>query len=193
MRKLKQEKMLWFQKNLPKKTEEGKIDSSAKVQPEEAEAPPEKVAEADGYMDIGGGFLIKNMKLKSFGSSTQIRGELMNKTDRGYGMIDFKVQAFNKENVYLGGHEFSVYRFKEGKTKTFEEVITGVEIKEIAMYAIYPARMQLVSDTGESTIKMFEKEVKVAKADTKEATPEDLEELLFEEGKGGVARRTGRF
>jgi len=47
--------------------------------------------------------------------------------------------------------------------------------------------MQLVSDTGESTIKMFEKEVKVAKADTKEAAPEDLEELLFEEGKGGVA------
>jgi uncharacterized coiled-coil protein SlyX len=171
----------------PKKTEEGKIDSSAKVQPEEAEAPPEKVAEADGYMDIGGGFLIKNMKLKSFGSSTRIRGELMNKTDRGYGMIDFKVQAFNKENGFLGGHEFSVYRFKEGKTKIFEEVITGIKIKEIAMYAIYPARMQLVSDTGESTIKMFEKEVKVAKTDTKEAAPEDLEELLFEEGKGGVA------
>ena len=171
----------------PKKTEEGKIDSSAKVQPEEAEAPPEKVAEADGYMNIGGGFLIKNIKLKSFGSSTQISGELMNESDRGYGMIDFKVQAFNKENGFLGGHEFSVYRFKEGKTKIFEEVITGVEIKEIAMYAIYPARMQLVSDTGESTIKMFEKEVKVAKADTKEAAPEDLEELLFEEGKGGVA------
>ena len=52
-----------------------------------------------------------------------------------------------------------------------------------------PPRMQLVSDTGESTIKMFEKEVKVAKADTKKAdtkevTPEDLEELLFDDGKG---------
>ncbi len=58
------------------------------------------------------------------------------------------------------------------------------------MYAIYPARMQTVSDTGESTIKMFEKEVKIAKADTKkadtgEAAPEDLEALLFDEGKGG--------
>ena len=108
-------------------------------------------------------------------------------------MIDFKVQAFNKENVFLGGHGFSVYSFKKDKAKAFEEVITGVEIKEIAMYAIYPARMQLVSDTGESTIKMFEKEVKVAKADTKEATPEDLEELLFEEGKGGVAEELEGF
>ena len=40
---------------------------------------------------------------------------------------------------YLGGHGFSVYGFKKDKTKTFEEVITGVEIKGIAMYAIYPA------------------------------------------------------
>ncbi len=98
----------------------------------------------------------------------------------------------------MGGHGFSVYGFKEGKTKIFEEVITGVEIKEIAMYAIYPARMQSVSDTGESTIKMFEKEVKVAKADTKkadtkEATPGDLEELLFDEGKGGVAEELEGF
>ncbi len=99
-------------------------------------------------------------------------------------MIDFNVQAFDKENVYLGGHGFSLYSFKKGKTKTFEEVITGVEIKEIVKYAIYPARLQSVSDTGEMTIKMFEKEVKVAKADTKKTSPEDLEELLFDEGKG---------
>ena len=93
----------------------------------------------------------------------------------------------------MGGHGFSVYGFKKGKTETFEEVITGVEIKEIAMYAIYPARMQLVSDTGESTIKMFEKEVKVAKADTKKATPEDLEELLFDEGKKGIPEKLEGF
>ena len=168
----------------------GEKAASLEVKPEKVEAPVKKATEVDGYMDIGGGFLVKDIKLKSFGSSTRISGELMNKSDKGYGMIDFKVQAFNKENVFLGGHGFSVYSFKKDKAKAFEEVITGVEIKEIAMYAIYPARMQTVSDTGESAIKMFEKEVKVAKADTKkagtkEATPEDLEALLFDEEKGG--------
>jgi uncharacterized coiled-coil protein SlyX len=175
---------------LPEKAGAGEKAASLEVKPEKVEAPVKKATEVDGYMDIGGGFLAKDIKLKSFGSSTRISGELMNKSDKGYGMIDFKVQAFNKENVFLGGHGFSVYSFKKDKAKTFEEVITGVEIKEIAMYTIYPARMQTVSDTGESTIKMFEKEVKVAKADTKKAdtkeeVPEDLEALLFDEGKGG--------
>jgi hypothetical protein len=170
----------------PRKTETEEKDVTPTVQ-------PEKVTEADGYIDIGGGFLIKNIKLKSFGSSTLISGEIMNKSDRGYGMIDFKVQAFDKENVYLGGHGFSVYGFKKGKTKTFEEVITGIRIKEITMYAIYPARMQLVSDTGESTIKMIEKKLQVAKADTKEVTPEDLEELLFDEGKKGIPEKLEGF
>ena len=184
----------------PKKTETekkvkagaGEKAASLEVKPEKVEAPVKKATEVDGYMDIGGGFLAKDIKLKSFGSSTRISGELMNKSDKGYGMIDFKVQAFNKENVFLGGHGFSVYSFKKDKAKTFEEVITGVEIKEIAMYTIYSARMQTVSDTGESAIKMFEKEVKVAKADTKKEVPEDLEALLFDEGKeGGLGKLEG--
>ncbi len=178
---------------LPGKIEAEEMEEAPRVQPREAEAPPEKVAEVDGYIDIGGGFLMKNVKFKPFGSSTRISGEIMNKSDRGYGMIDFKVQAFDKENVYLGGHGFSVYRFKKGKTETFEEVITGVEIKEIVKYSVSPARIQSVSDTGESTIKMIEKELQVAKADTKEAAPEDLEELLFDEGKKGIPEKLEGF
>ncbi len=191
------EKKVVASEALPEKAGAGEKAASLEVKPEKVEAPVKKATEVDGYMDIGGGFLAKDIKLKSFGSSTRISGELMNKSDKGYGMIDFKVQAFNKENVFLGGHGFSVYSFKKDKAKAFEEVITGVEIKEIAMYAIYPARMQTVSDTGESAIKMFEKEVKVAKADTKkadtkEATPEDLEALLFDEGKeGGLGKLEG--
>jgi len=183
-------------KDLPRKTEEGEIDSSAKVQPEEAKAPPEKVIDADGYIDIGGGFLIKNVEFKPFGSSTRIGGEIVNKSDRGYGMIDFKVQAFDKENVILGGHGFSVYRFDKGKTGTFEEVITGVEIKEIARYAIYPAGMPQVSDKGESTIRMIEKELPAAKIDTKKAEvkmPENLEELLFTKGKKEIPEELEGF
>ena len=176
-----------------KETEVVKKDAVPKVQPKEAEAPPEKVTAADGYMDIGGGFLIKSVKFESFGSSTLISGEIMNKSDRDYGMIDFKVQAFDKENVFLGGHGFTVYSFKKGKTDTFEEVITGIEPERMAKYSVSPARMLSVSGTGESTIKMIEKELQVAKADTKETGPGDLEELLFDEGKTGFPERLEGF
>ena len=53
--------------------------------------------------------------------------------------------------------------------------------------------MQSVSDTGESTIKMIEKELQIAKADTKEAAPENLEELLFGEGKKGISEELEGF
>ena len=92
----------------------------------------------------------------------------MNKSDRDHGMIDFKVQAYDKENVPLGDQGFSVYGFSKGITKPFEEIIVGVMPKEIGKYSIYPALMPLVSETGESTIKVIEIEAAVAKAETKE-------------------------
>ncbi|OHB86339.1 MAG: hypothetical protein A3D13_05920 [Planctomycetes bacterium RIFCSPHIGHO2_02_FULL_40_12] len=97
----------------------------------------------------------------------------------------------------LGGHEFTINGFRKDSTKTFEEIITGVEIEEIAMYAIYPARLQSVSDTGESTIRMIEMEPRVAKAetkkvDTKEAAPKDLKELL-DKGKDEVLKELEGF
>jgi uncharacterized coiled-coil protein SlyX len=180
------------------KTKVVKKDAAPEVQPKKAEAPPEKVTEADGSIDIGGGFFIKNVNFKPFGSSTRISGEIMNKSDRNYGMIDFKVQAYNEENVILGGHGFTIHGFRKDSTKTFEEVITGAEIKEIARYAVYPAMMQSVSDTGESTIRMIEKELQVAKAETekaaaKEAAPKTLEELLFDKGKKEIPKELEGF
>ncbi|OHC03112.1 MAG: hypothetical protein A3H23_09775 [Planctomycetes bacterium RIFCSPLOWO2_12_FULL_40_19] len=181
----------------PEKTEVEKKDAAPVVQPKETKASPEKVTETDGSIDIGGGFLINNVKLKPFGSSSHISGDIMNKSDREYGLIGFKVQAFDKDNVMLGGHEFTINGFRKDSTKTFEEVITGVEIEEIAMYAIYPARLQSVSDTGESTIRMIEMEPRVAKAetkkvDTKEAAPKDLKELL-DKGKDEVLKELEGF
>ena len=181
----------------PEKTEVEKKDAAPVVQPKETKASPEKVTETDGSIDIGGGFLINNVKLKPFGSSSHISGDIMNKSDREYGLIGFKVQAFDKDNVMLGGHEFTINGFRKDSTKTFEEIITGVEIEEIAMYAIYPARLQSVSDTGESTIRMIEMEPRVAKAetkkvDTKEAAPKDLKELL-DKGKDEVLKELEGF
>lgn len=175
------------------KTEVEKKDAAPVVQPKETKASPEKVTETDGSIDIGGGFFVKNLKMKPFGSSSLISGEVMNKADRGYDMIDFKVQAYNEENVILGGHVFTIHGFRKDSTKTFEEVITGAEIKKIARYAIYPAMMQSVSDTGESKIRMIEKELQVAKADTKEAAPKDSKELLFDKGKKEIPKELEGF
>lgn len=175
------------------KTEVEKKDAAPVVQPKETKASPEKVTETDGSIDIGGGFFVKNLKMKPFGSSSLISGEVMNKSDRGYDMIDFKVQAYNEENVILGGHVFTIHGFRKDSTKTFEEVITGAEIKKIAKYAIYPAMMQSVSDTGESKIRMIEKELQVAKADTKEAAPKVSEELLFNKGKKEIPKELEGF
>lgn len=97
---------------------------------EEAKIPTEEVSEMKGFIDIGGGFFIKNLKLKPFGSSTYISGEIMNKSDRDYSIADFKVLAYNEEDVILGGHGFSVKGFKINSTKTFEEIIAGAETKK---------------------------------------------------------------
>jgi uncharacterized coiled-coil protein SlyX len=147
---------------------------------------PDQHATTPGLIDIGEGFFIKNVRFQPFGSSSQISGEIMNKSEKDYGMIDFKFKAYDMENVPLGSLGFSIYGLKKGKVATFEEIIAGIEPKRIARYSIYPAQMPLVSDTGEKTVKIIDKELQTAKAETKhdaakELAPENLEDLLFEE------------
>ncbi len=149
--------------------------------PAEHHEKPQEHIEKTGLIDIGEGFSIKNIKFEPFGSSSQISGEIMNTSDRDYGMTDFKVQAYDNENAPLGGHRFSVYGISKGITKPFEEIIVGIIPKDISKYSIYPARMPLVSDTGESTIKIIEIEGAVAKAETKEVALDNLEDLIFDE------------
>ena len=160
-------------------------DKHVTAQGDHVEHAPDKHATIPGLIDIGGGFFVKNINFKSFGSSSQISGEIMNKSEMDYGMIDFELQAYDLENVPLDGLRFSIYGFEKGKVGTFEEIIAGIEIKRISKYSIYPAQMPLVSDTGETTIKIIDRELQTAKAETthvaaKELAPENLEDLLFE-------------
>ncbi|KHE90963.1 MAG: hypothetical protein SCABRO_03264 [Candidatus Scalindua brodae] len=143
--------------------EEVKLAAAPAVQDEKPQADIKKT----DLIGIGDGFFIKNIKLEPFGSSSQISGEIMNKSDRDHGMIDFKARAYDKENAPLGSQGFSIYGFNKGTTKPFEEIIVGVLSKKISKYSIYPAKMPLVSDTGESTVKIIEIEKAVAKAETK--------------------------
>jgi len=142
---------------------------------------PQAHVEKTGLVDIGEGFFLKNIKFEPFGSSSQISGEIVNKSNRDHGMTDFKVQAYDKENIPLGTQGFSVYGFNKGISKPFEEIIVGVIPKEISKYSIYPTKMPLVSDTGESTIRIIEVEDAVAKAETIETVPDNLEDMIFDE------------
>ncbi len=144
---------------------------------EGAKVPTEKPYEMKGFTNIGGGFFIKNIELKPFGSSTYISGEITNKSDRDYSIVDFRIQAYSEENDLLGDHSFSIKGFKRDGTKTFEEVIAGAASERIAKYFIFPAEMPLGSDMGEGTVEMTGKELQVAMAETTVKQPQ------IEEGK----------
>lgn len=144
---------------------------------EGAKAPTEKPSEMKGFTNIGGGFFIKNIELKPFGSSTYISGEIMNKSDRDYSIVDFRIQAYSEENDLLGDHSFPITGFKRDGTKTFEEVIAGAASERIAKYFIFPAEMPLGSDMGEGTVGMTGKKLQVAMAETTVKQPQ------IEEGK----------
>ncbi len=164
-------------------TEHHEIHEEAKhaAAPTEHHEKPQAHVEKTGLIDIGEGFFLKNIKFEPFGSSSQISGEIVNKSNRDHGMTDFKVQAYDKENIPLGTQGFSVYGFNKGISKPFEEIIVGVIPKEISKYSIYPTKMPLVSDTGESTIRIIEVEDAVAKAETIETVPDNLEDMIFDE------------
>ncbi len=128
--------------------------------------PIKETIEAKGFIDIGRGFFIKNVGFKPFGSSTYASGEIMNKSDRDYGIADFKINAYNEEGILLEDHGFSIMGLKKDSTVKFEEIIAGVAPKDIAKYAIFFAEMPLVSSTGEGEIKIIGRKPKVAMKET---------------------------
>ncbi len=148
---------------------------------------PDQYPTIPGLIDIDEGFFVKNIKFKTFGSSSQINGELVNKSEMDYGMMDFELQAYDTDNVPLGGLRFSIYGFEKDKVVSFEEIIAGIELKKIAKYSIQPTQMQIVSDAGDKTIKMIERELttandkRIEKTAAEEIAPENLEDLLFDE------------
>jgi hypothetical protein len=141
---------------------EKKPEAETKEKVVVSKAPIKETIEAKGFIDIGRGFFIKNIEFKPFGSSTYASGEIMNKSDRDHGIAEFKFQVYNKEDVLLESHRFSVGSLRRDSTKAFEEVIVGVKPKNIAKYAVFFAEMSLVSATGEEEIKIIERKPKVA-------------------------------
>ena len=109
-----------------------------------------------GYIDIGEGFFIKDVKFASFGSSCQVHGEIVNKSERYYSTADFTIQAFNNVGKLLGGYTFSIMGFGQGRKEIFEEILTGVKEDEVTTYAL---------SFGKGEMKMVERAHEVLVAD----------------------------
>ncbi len=107
-----------------------------------AEALKERVStpEEEGFKEIGDGFYIRNVNLFLFGSSSQIKGEIKNLSDKDRSIAAFVIKIYNANGLFLFNQDFSVKTFKNGEVRSFNEIISGYSPLDIARYEIEPKR-----------------------------------------------------
>ncbi|MDN3510237.1 MAG: hypothetical protein NG784_02875 [Candidatus Jettenia sp.] len=114
------------------KTVEG--TETAKVVEEERAPTPEE----EGFEELGDDFYLRNVKLLPFGSSSQIRGEIKNVSDRDQSIVRFAIKIYNASDILLFTQDFAIKTFKKGEIRTFNEIISGYAPVDIAKYEIVP-------------------------------------------------------
>lgn len=126
------------QEQVPAGTETVKVAEGT----ETAEAVKESVVtpEEEGYKEIGDGFYIRNVTLSLFGSSSQIKGEIKNFSEKDRSIASFVVKVYNVSEMLLFTQDFSIKTFKKGESRTFNEIISGYTPLEIARYEIITKR-----------------------------------------------------
>lgn len=106
----------------------------------EAEKEHIPTPEEEGFKEIGDGFYVRNTNLFLFGSSSQIRGEIKNLSDRDRSIATFAVGIYNASDMLLFTQDFSIKTFKKGEIRAFNEIISGYTPLDIARYEIAPKR-----------------------------------------------------
>ncbi len=96
--------------------------------------------EEEGFKEIGDGFYLRNVNLFPFGSSSQIKGEIKNYSDRDRSLVAFVVRVYNTADVLLFTQDFSIKTFKQGEIRSFDEIISGYTPIEIARYEVLAKR-----------------------------------------------------
>lgn len=96
--------------------------------------------EEEGFKEIGDGFYLRNVNLFPFGSSSQIKGEIKNFSDRDRSIVAFVVRVYNTADVLLFTQDFSIKTFKQGEIRSFDEIISGYTPVEIARYEVLAKR-----------------------------------------------------
>lgn len=116
------------------------------VQPEKGtetvEVEKERIPtlEEEGFKEIGDNFYLRNVNLFPFGSSSQIKGEIKNLSDRDRSIATFTIKIYNNLDMLLFSQDFSIKTFKLGEIRPFNEIISGYAPLDIAKYEIIPKR-----------------------------------------------------
>lgn len=107
-----------------------------------AEAVKEHVStpEEEGFKEIGDGFYIRNVNLFLFGSSSQVKGEIKNLSDKDWSIAAFVIRVYNASGMLLFNQDFSIKTFKKDEIRSFNEIISGYSPLDIARYEIGPKR-----------------------------------------------------
>lgn len=96
--------------------------------------------EEEGFKEIGDGFYVRNVSLSPFGSSSQIKGEIKNLSDKDRSIVAFVVRVYNAADALLFTQDFSIKTFKKNEMRTFNEIVSGYTPLEIARYEIITKR-----------------------------------------------------
>ena len=96
--------------------------------------------EEEGFKEMEDGFYIRNVNLLPFGSSSQIKGEIKNFSDRDRSIAAFTIKVYNASDMLLFTQDFSIKTFKKGDVRVFSEIISGYTPLDVAKYEIMPKR-----------------------------------------------------
>ena len=96
--------------------------------------------EEEGFKEMEDGFYIRNVNIFPFGSSSQIKGDIKNFSDRDRSIAAFTIKVYNTSDILLFTQDFSIKTFKKGDIRAFSEIISGYTPLDIAKYEIMPKR-----------------------------------------------------
>ena len=123
-------------------TETVKVAEGTETASVAAEEAKERIPtpEDEGFKEMEDGFYIRNVNLLPFGSSSQIKGEIKNFSDRDRSIAAFTIKVYNASDILLFTQDFSIKTFKKGDIRAFSEIISGYAPLDIAKYEIMPKR-----------------------------------------------------
>lgn len=135
------EKALALNLAVPQKSAETVVGATGGEEKKVEEKVEKKFSIADaliaqGFIDVGDNFYVKNINFRAFGSSVEVSGKVMNNTERSYNVANFRIFVYDNGGKYLRNQDFSVKGLKKGNIKSFKEVISGVRAESIGKYAI---------------------------------------------------------
>ena len=92
--------------------------------------------ELEGFKSVGNGFYAGKVSFSRFGSSSTVTGEIINNSKDDFSRSSFVMKIYSKNYGMITSFDFSVRQIKSGETKSFEEIIAGVNPVDIGRYEI---------------------------------------------------------